>query len=109
MSGQVKDMPPTPTPHIPSAEPDELERHAESRLKAIEEADRTGFYATRLGASNPPFDCEIFSPDYRARLPKNDPALKGLSVREYGTEASLKTMEAAHEACLKVLGISQAR
>jgi hypothetical protein len=90
----------------PDTTPGELERYTESRLKAIEEADRPGGYAIRLGASNPPFDCEIFSPDYRSRLPKNDPARKRSPLREYGTQASLDTMKAAHNACLKVLGIS---
>lgn len=75
----------------------------------IEEADQSGGYAIRLGASNPPFDCEIFSPDYRSRLPKSDPARQASELREYGSEASLKTMAAAHTACLAVLGISQTR
>jgi hypothetical protein len=91
----------------PAAAPDEVECNAESRLKAIDEADRPGEYAIRLGASNPPFDCEIFSPDYRSRLPVDDPARKVSQLREYGTEASLKTMKAANKACLSVLGISQ--
>gem|GEM_PF-5524110 len=106
MCGQVNDM-----NEAPRIQPglDQLERHAESRLKAIEEADRTGSYAIRLGASNPPFDCEIFSPDYRSRLPKADLDRESKPLREYGTKASLKTMEAAHAACLKVLGIPQAR
>jgi hypothetical protein len=98
--------PDTQDSHGP-AEADEFERYAESRLKAIEEADRPGTFAIRLGASNPPFDCEIFSPDYRARLPK--PPQADASPREYGTKISLKTMEAAHAACLKSLGISQTR
>lgn len=93
----------------PAGAPDEFERNAESRLRAIDEADRPGDYAIRLGASNPPFDCEIFSPDYRSRLPKDDPARKASELREYGTEASLKTMAAAHMACLAVLGIPQTR
>jgi hypothetical protein len=91
----------------PAAAPDDFERNAESRLKAIEEADRPGEYAIRLGASNPPFDCEIFSADYRSRLPNGDPAREASELREYGTEASLKTMAAANMACLTVLGISQ--
>lgn len=90
----------------PAPTPDQFERQAMSRLKAIQEADKPHGYAIRIGASNPPFDCEIFSPDYRSKLPKNDPARKRGPLREYGTEASLKTMEAAHRACLKVLGIS---
>jgi hypothetical protein len=103
-------MTPPPDPRENSTPTgDEFERHAESRLKAIEKADRPGTFAIRLGASNPPFDCEIFSPDYRSRLPKTDPARKGKVLREYGTEDSLKTMQAANEACLKVLGISQAQ
>lgn len=92
-----------------AAEPDTFELEAESRLRAIDEADRPGEYAIRLGASNPPFDCEIFSPDYRSRLPEDDPARQSHELREYGTEASLRTMEAAHAACLQVLGISQPR
>lgn len=89
------------------AMPDEFERQAISRLEAIQEADKPRGYAIRIGASNPPFDCEIFSPDYRSRLPDDDPARElGSPLREYGTEASLKTMEAAHRACLEVLGIS---
>jgi hypothetical protein len=90
----------------PAAKPDEFERQAMSRLKAIQEADKPQGYAIRIGASNPPFDCEIFSPDYRSKLPKDDPARKRGPLREYGTEASLRTMDAAHKACLKVLGIS---
>lgn len=91
---------------VPVATPDDFEREAMSRLRAIEEADRPSGYAIRIGASNPPFDCEIFSPDYRSKLPEDDPARKRGPLREYGTEASLRTMEAAHRACLKVLGIS---
>lgn len=90
----------------PAEASDEFERSVESRLKAIQEADRTGGYAIRLGASNPPFDCEIFSPDYRSRLPKGDPARETNLPREYGSTASLETMEAAHTACLKALGIT---
>lgn len=91
---------------IPAVTPDEFERHALSRLNAIREADKPRGYAIRIGASNPPFDCKIFSPDYRSELPANDPARQREPLREYGTEASLKTMEAAHKACLRVLGIS---
>jgi len=87
--------------------PDDSERDAELRLRAIEEADRPNELAIRLGASNPPFDCEIFSPDYRSELPKDDPARQSSELREYGSKASLATMAAAHRACLKALGITQ--
>jgi hypothetical protein len=98
--------PPAENRDTPAATPDEFERHALSRLKAIQEADKPRGYAIRIGASNPPFDCKIFSPDYRSELPEDDPARQRGPLREYGTEASLRTMEAAHNACLQVLGIS---
>ena len=93
----------------PAGASDGLGRNAVSRLKAIDEADRLNEYAIRLGASNPPFDCEIFSADYRSRLPKNDPTRQASELREYGSEVSLRTMTAANTACLAVLGIPQPR
>lgn len=99
---------PPPDHHDPPAgEPERFALDAESRLRVIDEADRPGGNAIQLGASNPPFDCEIFSPDYRSRLPVDDPIRKANQPRVYGSEASLKTMAAAHSACLSVLGISQ--
>ena len=63
----------------------ELSSSLESRRKAVRDADMTSAYAIRLGASNPPFDCEIFSPDYRGRLPEEDPVrAQGGKLREYG-------------------------
>jgi hypothetical protein len=78
----------------------------ESRRQTVREADTTSAYAIRLGASNPPFDCEIFSPDYRGRLPEGDPVRERAgALREFGTRESLRTMEAAHHACLVALGV----
>ncbi len=77
-----------------------------SRREAARAADTTSAYAIQLGASNPPFDCEIFSPDYRGRLPENDPIRRrGGALREYGTPESMQAMKAAHNACLVALGI----
>lgn len=91
----------------------ELSSKLESRNRAVREADATSAYAIRLGASNPPFDCDIFSPDYRYRLPESDPvrirAEQAEELREYGSPASSGSMRAAHEACLAVLGVSQSR
>lgn len=89
---------------IAKAEEEAAARLADSlrdRQRALRAADATSPYAIRLGASNAPVDCAIFSSDYRLRLPEGDPVREiGGGVSQEGPEADLRAMQAAHRAGL---------
>ncbi len=93
--------------HDRTRDPEEVtaaERLADTlrvRGRAVRAADATSPYAIRLGASNAPVDCTIFSSDYRLRLPADDPVRQiGGGVDREEPEADLQAMRAAHRAGL---------
>jgi hypothetical protein len=75
---------------------EELAKTLEVRGRTVRAADAVSPYAIRLGASNAPADCAIFSNDYRDRLPKGDPvrSLGGSPSRDQSSD--LRAMRAAH-------------